>query len=85
MTLNAYEVRIVPYTFAGFHGGTENVYEITAIVNGEKLNVTTLGDRMPPTMNEIEFLNRISMEIIDELRSKHEQDSSVSENPTHRG
>ena len=78
MTLNAYEVRILPYTFAGFHGGTEKVYEITAIVNGEKLNVTTLGDSMPPTMNEIEFLNRISMKIIDELRGQYEQDSSVS-------
>lgn len=78
MTLNAYEVRIVPYTFAGSHGGTEKVYEITAIVNGKKLNVTTLGDRTPPTMNEIEFLNRISMEIIDELRGQYEQDSSVS-------
>ena len=85
MTLNAYEVRIVPYTIAGFHGGTEKVYEITAIVNGEKMNVTTLGDRMLPTMNEIEFLNRISMRIIDELRSKYEQDSSVSKDSAHRG
>lgn len=76
--LNAYEVRIVPYNFAGIHGGNEVVYEITAYVNGEKLNVTRMGDRIPPQMTEIEFLNRASMYIIDELRSQHEQDSSVS-------
>ena len=77
-TLNAYEVRIVPYTFAGFHGGIEKVYEVTAYVNGEKLNVTKLADNIPPQMTEIEFLNRTSMYIIDELRSQYEQDSSVS-------
>ena len=78
MTLNAYEVRIVPYTFKGFHGGTEKLYEITATVNDEKLNVTTLACRIPPTMNEIEFLNGISMKIIDRLRGQYEQDGSVS-------
>ena len=85
MILNAYEVRIVPSMFAGFHGGIEKIYEITAYVNGEKLNVTRVGDNIPPQMTEIEFLNRASMSIIDGLRSKYEQDSSISKDSTHRG
>lgn len=75
--LEMYEVRFLPSNYAGMHG-VERSYEIQARVNGQTVNVIKAVPQLPPYLTELEMLNRMALQIAQELRKQYEQDGSVS-------
>lgn len=69
--LEKYEVRFLPYNYVGMHG-VERSYEIEARVNGYTVNVMKVMPQLPPYMTELEMLNRMALQIAEELRKQYE-------------
>lgn len=71
--LEMYELRVLPYNYAGIHGGVERTYEITVKVNGQEFHqIKSVPAEVPPHMSEIEVLNRMTQELLSKLKQKHE-------------
>lgn len=66
-----YEVRFLPSNYAGMHS-VERSYEIQARVNGQTVNVMKAVQQLPPYLTELEMLNRMALQIAEELRKQYE-------------
>ena len=72
--LDMYEVRVLPYNYAGMHGGIEKTYQITVVVNGEeKSMLKSVAADIPPYLTEIDILNRMTAEMLQALRKEQDQ------------
>lgn len=77
--LDLYEVRVLPWNYAGEHLGIEKIYELTVSVNGEKLGQSQMVPaNIPPHMNEFEFLNRLTQSVIRKLQEEDNGDKRIS-------
>lgn len=72
--LDYLKVEVLPYIYAGQHGGEERTYRVKLMVNGDNEIVSEVHSVPPSYMSEIEFTMRIVRDIEHTLRKKYSED-----------